>query len=111
MNQTTLWDLPQPIPRRSSTTERHKRDLGMAMAAANNSELLELARQIALKWLRTHPTVSVEDVRLEIESHYSFRAGNWMGSIFKHGDFRPVGWTETTHEGGHGRMVRVWARA
>ena len=67
-------------------TGRILRDRGMAKAASSPEaqEWLRKARQCALEWLQTHPTVSTDDV-VSLVGHphlYGLHA-NLIGSLFK----------------------------
>ncbi len=90
--------------------EREKRDFAMALAAEANPTVLRIFRCIAVElYEQTGEPISVVDVRNRAQTcgvHYE--SGNWLGSLFKGGEWEPVGFTQVTHKGGHARNVRTW---
>jgi len=93
--------------------EQTKKREGMELAANNHAEILDKFRAIAHGLTvqgYSGRSITIDDVR-----EYADRTGiqytpsNWLGSVFK-------GWKWTgevkasTHEGSHGRMVKVWTR-
>ena len=92
--------------------EYKKKRTGMKRAVAKNPEILSLFRTMALILADNFPVVTIDDVRKYADmKNVQYVPGNWMGSIFT-GD----GWEWTgevkpsTHEGSHGRLVKVWRR-
>lgn len=89
--------------------EETLKQTGMNLAARKNYLVLEIARDVARLIARKGLAISIEDVRLQMESlGINYRPGNWMGSVFKGYEWEPVGWTRSEHKGGHARMVRTW---
>ena len=90
---------------------RRARDAGMGLAAAYRSEALDVARKIA----REVATVNngqcdINDVRrVMFERGISYKSlGNAAGSVFKKGEWMPVGISHAQSVCSHTRLVRRW---
>lgn len=84
------------------------KEFGMALAAVHGAEFLVRARALAREIVARKFEVSINDIR---EADPTLPSGNWMGSIFKTGNYYPIGWEESRHPKGHARPVRVWRLA
>lgn len=80
---------------------------GMSLSAESNRQWLEMARQIALRIGMRKGTCSIEDVRYEWP-FMEFPTGNWVGSVFKDGNWKFDDYIPSTHEKGHGRPIANW---
>ena len=76
---------------------------GMLLAASKHKESLKAAQFIAQLLGAKQDTVSINDVRRYVQG-----LDNASGSVFRGGDWQPVGWVETEHDEGHARPVRCW---
>lgn len=90
-----------------------RRDAGKALAASARSELLEVARTMALALARRNGIVNADDVAGMMADHGMNYAdlGNAAGSVFDDG----FEWTgqvvRSARPSTHGRLVRVWRLA
>lgn len=99
-------------------SEREKGELGSEIAAAIADDLLVRSRQYAVELAEREGCITIDDVRAELERVARtippragiYLPGNWMGSVFKGPSWVRCGYAQSTHKGGHGRMVSVWRR-
>ncbi len=91
--------------------EEAAKERGIRLAAEKNGDLLSLARRIARIIAFEDGTVDIDRVRRRLEiSGVRFEPGNWMGAVFKGNEWRATGrFVKASHEGGHNRLIRVWA--
>lgn len=73
----------------------------------SKQEWLDGARTKAINLLRNRTYVTIEDV-LEQYPFPKYLHHNTIGSVFKHGDFTPVGYTSSRRAVSHGRTIRQW---
>lgn len=97
-------------------SEREKGELGKEIAAAAADDLLVRSRQYAFELAERDGCITIDDVRAELERVARtippraeiYLPGNWMGSVFKGPSWARCGYAQSTHKGGHGRVVSVW---
>jgi len=91
------------------TFEQDKKNRGMKLSAAKNQEYLDRARDLAREIGERTGTCSIEDVRMLAVSRGVFLPpANYLGSVFRDGNWLPAGWVTSYHKGSHGRPVRLW---
>ncbi len=95
----------------SSTAGIEARDAGIKRAADNNPHLLEYARRIARNIAQRKGAITADDVTEALiaggmdESSF----GNWLGALFKGGEFVPTGnYVPARRVKSHGRILKVW---
>jgi hypothetical protein len=85
------------------------RDRGMTIAADNNRDLLEQAREIAVSIARRKGTVTADDVAYEMECRELPPLGNAAGSLFKG---KQWAWTgqriKSARVHAHANELKVW---
>jgi hypothetical protein len=95
-----------------TTAGREARDKGIQRAADNNPHLLEYARGIARMIAEWNGTVTADDVTQEMIDRGGISEdslGNWMGALFKGGEFVPTGdYVPARRVKSHGRILKVW---
>ena len=86
-------------PRPAPTAPAAKRDRGKAIAAANHSPELDIARRLALRLLFERGPSIISDVRsCAIQGGYSLPWHlPWVGSVFQHAWFEPTGARRMAH--------------
>lgn len=102
INQRSLFD---------TTAGIKARDKGMAKAASNNPHLLEYARRLARNLAAKNGTVTADDVTEQMIAAglSENEIGNWMGSVFKNGEFVPNGdYVKARRVKSHGRIIARW---
>lgn len=91
-------------------TESSLRAAGMESCARHYRDQLLRAQRIAVDLAREKGVVTSDDVREEAERRgmvLSF-GKNWVGSIFKGKEWVKVGYVQSRHAGGHGRIIAQW---
>lgn len=86
---------------------------GMESCAIRYRDQLLKAQRIAVELARIHGTVTSDDVREEAQRRglcLSF-GKNWVGSIFKGKGWIKLGYVQSRHAGGHGRVIAQWKLA
>lgn len=87
-------------------------DAGVALAAKNNAEVLEVAKQKAIEIGRRQVYVTADDVQHSLldAGFKEHDLGNAAGSVFKNREFwRYTGRTvKSERVSSHGRLIRVW---
>ena len=68
---------------------------------------LNNARAVAADICQDHGSVTTDDVLEKIGTPIGVHP-NVIGSIFRHGAFRRIGFQPTTRPQGHGRLIGVW---
>lgn len=93
------------------SAEQQAKQIGMNFAAEKHSDMLETFRRIAKHFI-VKDTVDIDDVRRVAEElGYNYAPGNWLGSVFTTKDWMWTGEVKaSTHQGSHGRMIKVWRR-
>lgn len=90
------------------TSGRALRDIQLGLFEIRKSEFLERCREIAIAIARARGSVSINDIRDQVEippgTHPSV-----LGAVFKRGGFQVVGFTEATHPQAHARIVRIYS--
>lgn len=82
---------------------------GMSAAAAKHWYILNQARQAAIFCAEGGREITIDDVRTELDRReIYYEKGNWMGSVFKGGGWLHIGFRQSNHKDGHGRIVGVW---
>jgi hypothetical protein len=83
---------------------------GMEVAASNRAELLAIAREVAHYLGRDGRTVTADEVqRMLVYGGYKpSDLGNAAGSIFKDGDWLPVGHFCSLRVSNHAREMKAW---
>ena len=87
------------------------RDQAMADHEAKRGDLLQRCRtHLALLHQREGRPVSADDARLWLEANGGMPKGvnAWMGSLFKGGEWVPVGWKQSEHPANNARWLRTW---
>ena len=90
------------------------REVGMARAAANKQEMLELSRDVAEEIARLNGVVTSDDVRYRLNLAPSNKrdSQNWMGAMFTD---RRVVWTgryvKCKIPCNHANNIKVWRLA
>ena len=89
-----------------------KKQRGIAVASIHHGEPIRIAREVAKQYLMTNSTVSIDEVReglilrgFDLSGRYSKQ---WMGSVFKNGEFELAGYKKSEHVGSHSRIIAVW---
>jgi len=82
------------------------KEIGMSIAASNESDNLEKARRIAHGIGLALGKCSINDIRRVWPGE--FPSGNWTGSIFKDGCWTYIQHVPSYHHEGHGRHVSQW---
>ena len=104
-----VWDI-EPLLDPARETRAKKR--GMKIASAANHRNLVLAREIAREvYLSERRPICADEVRAELERRPGLilcENYNWMGGMFKDGNWRQVGWTTSAQPGSHGNPLRTW---
>lgn len=90
--------------------EWQKKNRGQAVASVNHGLCLRIAREVAKEYASMNGTVSIENVRdgLITRGFDLSRRINWLGSVFKGGEFELVEYTKSRHVGSHARVIAVW---
>jgi hypothetical protein len=86
---------------------------GMALAAANNGQVLEFAKKYAVELGRKQTFVTADDVqRVLIEKGFrEHDLGNAAGSVFKNRKlwrWDGIRTVKSERVSSHGRLIRVW---
>ena len=87
------------------------REQGMNLAAMNNKEKLEAAREVAVEIAREKGEVTSDDVRYRLNLKPSDRrdSQNWMGSIFRDRRFSYTGRRiKSKIARNHAAEIKVW---
>ena len=87
------------------------REQGMNLAAMNNKEKLEAAREVAVEIAREKGEVTSDDVRYHLNLKPSDRrdSQNWMGSIFRDRRFAYTGRRiKSKIARNHAAEIKVW---
>jgi len=90
------------------------REEGMARAATNRQEMLELSRDVAEEIARSNGVVTSDDVRYHLNLAPSNKQSsqNWMGSMFRDPRFTWTGdYVNSKIRRNHARPIRVWRLA
>jgi hypothetical protein len=90
------------------------REEGMAQAATNRQEMLELSRDVAEEIARSNGVVTSDDVRyrLNLAPSNNLCSQNWMGSMFRDPRFTWTGdYVNSKIRRNHARPIRVWRLA
>lgn len=91
---------------------KYQKVAGKAQAAANNTDLLDSARALAIAHAAIYGEVSIDDVRealavRKIELPAGTGKRNFLGSVFDK-RFERVGYKQSTHAESHGRVISIW---
>ena len=89
------------------------REQGMNLAAMNNKEKLDIAREVAVEIAREKGEVTSDDVRYHLNLKPSDRRDrqNWMGSIFRDRRFSYTGRRiKSKIARNHAAEIKVWCR-
>ena len=92
-------------------TEQDEKDYGKRIAAFNGQVNLSMFRTLAYSLSVFREYITIDDVRQRADDlglHYE--SGNWMGSVFKRGEWECAGYQAANHHGSHGRIIKRWAR-
>lgn len=111
--QLGLFDQrPIPEPIYDIDAARELRDKGMTLAANNNRELLELAREVAITIAEHDPDGECDANRVGVvltELYGVEEFGNWMGSVFKQKWWEFTGRrVQAKRKSRHGNEIRIW---
>jgi hypothetical protein len=55
--------------------------------------------------------VSADDARFFLDQHPEYDTGerlDWLGSLFRDGNWQATGWIQSKHPANHARMMRSW---
>ena len=85
-----------------------KREAGLNLVSAHNSDYLAKARSTAEYIARTQGEVSINEVRRVLGAPPPSVNPNVLGAVFRGKHWRKVGHTQTTHAEGHARTVGVY---
>jgi hypothetical protein len=87
-----------------------KKAQGQAVANINHGLCLRIAREVGKQYASMHGLVTIENVRDGLITRgFDLSARiNWMGSVFKGGEFEIVRYDKSTHVGSHARVIAVW---
>jgi len=87
-----------------------KKAQGQKVAVINHGLCLETARKLALSLLNEKEVISIDDVREGLLKQGYDLSGRvrWLGSVFLAPEFTHAGFKQATHEGSHGRIIRLW---
>ena len=90
--------------------EWQKKNRGQAVANVNHGLCLRIAREVAKDYARANGVVTIENVRdgLIMRGFDLSQRINWMGSVFKNGEYELIEYTKSTHVGSHARVIAVW---
>lgn len=100
--------IPNNAVQREIQREDEKRILGMEQSAQANGNALAEFRTIAE---RLSGEITIDDVRAVAEREgIKYTPGPWIGSTFKEGFVWTGRVKPSTHEGSHGRLIRIWER-
>lgn len=95
--------------------EEKAKKRGMKRAETAHYRDVQIARQEAWKLAQILPYVHMDDVRAYLALYHpdiiERGIGNWAGSVFRRPEWVPVGFVQSTHKGGHRRMIRTWKLA
>lgn len=75
---------------------------------STRADWLEECRITARRLLKTRQSITIEDV-LRVCPRPKYLKPNVTGSVFKDGDFVPVGYTVTRKPSSHRRVIRLWS--
>ena len=90
------------------------REEGMARAATNQQEMLELSRDVAEEIARSNGVVTSDDVRyrLNLAPSNNLCSQNWMGSMFRDPRFTWTGdYVNSKIRRNHAAPIKVWKLA
>lgn len=85
--------------------------MGMESCARHYRDQLLKAQRIAVDLAREKGPITSDDVRDEASRRglvLSFDK-NWSGSVFRGKEWVKVGYVQSRHSGGHGRVIAKWA--
>jgi hypothetical protein len=103
MSQQTLFD---------ATQAAREKELGMARAQSNRSEVLANALDVAILIGRNNAEVTIDDVFITMAAFdmHPELLGNAAGSVFRFMSlFEFTGrWVKSKRVSNHGRYIRVW---
>ena len=91
MNEWTLWD----------------QDISPALEARHNHKLAVVRHDLLALAHQTSRELSAEDARRVAQQH-GFEIGNWMGSVFRDGNWRCVNRKPNKATGTHGRSIQTY---
>ena len=93
----------------STVREQDKKKNGMKISAERFPAHLAMFREIARDLAKDGRHITIDNVRDAVLSRgIKFEVANYLGSVFKGKEWSCEGFAVSTHEGSHGRMVRVW---
>lgn len=86
---------------------------GIRRAADANREILAALRSHLAKLASTGAIVSADDARWWLESHpegerFLSERKDWMGALFRTGEWEAVGWVISKASANHARPIRSW---
>lgn len=95
------------MQQQAATIGRAIRDSQLDLFQVRDSEFLGRCRALAVDVCRRQGTVSINDIRAEIQLPAHMHP-SVLGAVFKTKQFQAVGFTEATHAQAHARVVRVY---
>ena len=87
---------------------RARKEAGLNLVSANNSDYLAMARATAEYIAQTRGEVSINEVRQGVGAPPPGVNPNVLGAVFRGKHWRKVGHTQTTHAEGHARTGGVY---